>query len=150
VPLVQTNSAQTDAVPKSKSVSVASSKKAAEIQMVKPTVAEAAVSKSAASNGFSDQEKAILSWSGVDYTLQLVGLSSEKSARDFIASQPNKKDLLLFKSKRQGKDWFVVVTGRYPSSAKARQAAQLLPDEQRKASPWPREVKIIQGEIRQY
>jgi len=57
--------------------------------------------------------------------------------------------LLLFRSKRQGKDWFVVVTGHYASSAKARQAGQDLSEPQKKASPWPREVKVIQQEIRQ-
>ena len=61
-----------------------------------------------------------------------------------------KKDLLLFKSLRQGKDWFVVVTGRFPTSAKARQAVQNLPAAQSKASPWPREIKVIQQEIKQH
>ena len=100
-------------------------------------------------SGFSNQEKAILSWDVSEFTLQLVGLSSEKSARDFIAAQVNKKDLLLFRSLRQSKDWFVVVIGRFPTSAKARQAAQDLPAAQRQASPWPREVKVIQQEIMQ-
>ena len=100
-------------------------------------------------SGFSNQEKAILLWGVSEFTLQLVGLSSEKSARDFIAAQVNKKDLLLFRSLRQGKDWFVVVIGRFPTSAKARQAAQDLPAAQRQASPWPREVKVIQQEIMQ-
>ncbi len=98
---------------------------------------------------FSDQEKAILSWDGSEYTLQLVGLSNEKAAHEFIAAQSNKKDLLLFKSLRQGKDWFVVVTGHFVSSAKARQIIEGLPESQKKASPWPREVKVIQKEIRQ-
>lgn len=99
--------------------------------------------------GYSEQENTILSWSDAEFTLQLVGLSSEKAVHEFIAAQPNKKDLLVFKSLRQGKDWFVVVTGRYPSSAKARQAIQLLPESQKKAAPWPREIKVIQREIKQ-
>jgi DamX protein len=103
----------------------------------------------ATKSGLSDQEKTILAWDASEFTLQLVGLSSEKSARDFIAAQPNKKDLLLFKSLRQGKDWFVVVTGRFPTSAKARQAAQNLPSAQSQSSPWPREIKVIQSEIKQ-
>jgi DamX protein len=77
-----------------------------------------------------------------------LGVSSEKAARDFVAAQANKKDLLVFKSKRQGKDWFVVITGRYISSAQARQAIARLPDVQRDAGPWPRDVKTIQNEIK--
>jgi DamX protein len=98
---------------------------------------------------YTDHEKALLGWAGSEYTLQLVGLSSEKSAQEFIAEQPNKKDLYLFKGVRQGKDWYVVVTGRFASSAKARQAVLMLPEAQKKASPWPREVKVIQQEIKQ-
>ena len=99
-------------------------------------------------SSFSDQEKILLSWGESEYTLQLVGVSSEKAVREFVADQPNKKELLVFKTVRQGKDWFVVVTGRYPTSAKARQAAQLLPESEKKAAPWPRELKVIQREIR--
>ncbi len=99
--------------------------------------------------GFSEQEKTILGWDSSEFTLQIVGLSSEKSAHEFVAAQANKKDLLLFRSTRQGKDWFVVVFGHFASAAKARQAAQLLPDAQKKATPWPREIRVIQGEIKQ-
>lgn len=98
--------------------------------------------------GYSEQEKNILSWKESEFTLQVMGLSAEKAARDYIAEQSNKKDLLVFKSLRQGKDWFAVIVGRYPSSASARQAAALLPDSQRKAAPWPRDLKTIQKEIR--
>jgi DamX protein len=98
---------------------------------------------------YTAQEKTILSWDGSEFTLQIVGLSSEKSALEFIASQSNKKDLLLFKSIRQGKDWYVVVTGHYPNAAAARQAAKSLPESQLKATPWPRDLKTIHREIMQ-
>ena len=54
----------------------------------------------------------------------------------------------MFKSKRQGNDWFVVITGRFASSAEARQAIGRLPAAQRDAGPWPRDVKTIQAEIK--
>lgn len=96
----------------------------------------------------SAQERSILAWKSNEFTVQLLGVSSEKAARDFVAGQANKSDLLVFKSKRQGKDWFVVITGRYASSAQARQAIANLPAAQRDAGPWPRDVKTIQSEIR--
>lgn len=94
------------------------------------------------------QERTILGWPGSYYTIQLLGVSTEKAARDYVADQTNKKELLVFKSKRQGKDWFVVITGHYPSTAQARQAIADLPAAQRDAGPWPREIKVIQQEIK--
>ena len=93
-------------------------------------------------------EQTILGWPSSAYTIQLLGVSNEKAARDYVAAQPNKNELLVFKSKRQGKDWFVVITGRYPGVAQARQAITGLPSSQREAGPWPREVKAIQQEIK--
>jgi DamX protein len=98
----------------------------------------------------TEQEKTILSWPESEFTLQLMGLSSEDAARKFVAEQPNRKDLLIFSSVRQGKAWYVVVVGHYPTSAKARDAIRFLPELQRGATPWSRDVKTIQKEIRQY
>jgi len=96
----------------------------------------------------SAQERNILAWKPSEYTIQLLGVSTEKAARDFVAAQTNKKELLVFKSKRQGRDWFVVITGRFASSAQARQAITNLPTAQRDAGPWPRDIKTIQSEIK--
>lgn len=157
VPLAQTNSlasapAQkpaaiaTQAVSSAKKVVLASEPVSVPAPAKSKSVESADAAKS--TRGLSAQEKTILAWDASEFTLQLMGLSSEKAARDFIAAQSNKKDLLLFRSVRQGKDWFVVVTGRFASSAKARQAAQLLPEAQLKSTPWPREVGVIQKEIK--
>lgn len=96
----------------------------------------------------TSQEQTILGWPGSHHTIQLIGVSTEKAARDYVAAQSNKKDLLIFKSKRQGKNWFVVITGHYPNVAQARQAISGLPATQRNAGPWPRELKVIQQEIK--
>lgn len=96
----------------------------------------------------SPEERNILAWNPAGYTVQLLGVSNRKSALDYIAAQPNKNDLLLFKSKRQGNDWFVVITGRFSSSIEARQAIARLPVKQRDAGPWPRDIKTIQSEIK--
>lgn len=96
----------------------------------------------------SQQERNILAWGASEYTVQLLGVSNRKAALDYMAAQPNKSELLMFKSKRQGNDWFVVITGRFASSAEARQAIGRLPAAQRDAGPWPRDVKTIQAEIK--
>jgi len=157
VPLAQTNvlkdslqkSAQTSNRQASKEANKIAGSSEPSGVAVQPKSKSAGLELAKPASGFSDQEKVILGWGSSEFTLQLVGLSNEKAAHDFIAEQSNKKDLLLFRSLRQGKDWFVVVTGRFPSSAKARQAIQNLPSIQIQASPWPREVKVVQQEIRQ-
>lgn len=122
----------------------------AEVKAVsKPEAAKPVVKPQVATTASgSAQERNILTWKPNEFTIQLLGVSNEKAARDFVAAQANKTDLLVFKSKRQGKDWFVVITGRYASSAQARQAIAKLPTVQRDAGPWPRDIKTIQNEIR--
>jgi len=155
VPLAQTNEFHSQSLPKKNSASSVSAeaKKAAvssdPVKAVAKTTEANPSAKAKESESFSAQEKTILSWDASEFTLQIVGLSNEKAALEFIANQSNKKDLLLFRSLRKGKDWFVVVSGHYPTSAKARQAAQLLPESQLKAAPWPRDLKTIHQEIRQ-
>ena len=120
-----------------------------EVRVATPEPAKPAVKTvSTAAIGASEQERRILSWKPSEYTIQLLGVSTEKAARDYVAAQANKSDLLIFKSKRQGRDWFVVITGRYASSAQARQAIANLPAAQRDAGPWPRDLKTIQNEIK--
>ncbi len=124
------------------------------VETPKPVVVEAApkpavtTEKKPLATTASPQERNILAWSAAEYTVQLLGVSNRKAALDYMAAQPNKSELLMFKSKRQGKDWFVVITGRFSSSAEARQAISRLPAGQRDAGPWPRDVKTIQAEIK--
>lgn len=111
------------------------------------SIARSAQSAPKIGGNLSSDEEVLMSWSESDYTLQLLGVSTEKAAKDFIASQLNQEDLLMFKTTRQGKDWFVVVAGRYANSAAAKEAISNLPREQASAGPWPREIKVIQQEI---
>ncbi len=159
VPLAQVNSAQQNVSSVPIKLGAADTKEIKKLEaskVVTKTIAKVAESQvgkiknTTGGVGYSHEEKNILSWKESEFTLQVMGLSSEKAARDYIAEQSNKKDLLVFKSLRQGKDWFVVIAGRYPSSASARQAAALLPESQRKAAPWSRDLRTIQKEIRQH
>lgn len=95
----------------------------------------------------SVDEQTLLSWNQTDYTLQLLGVSTEKAALDYILAQPNRDDLLMFKTVRQGKSWFVVVAGRFDSSASARAAIGSLPAHQSEAGAWARGLGGIQADI---
>lgn len=100
-------------------------------------------------SALSADEQVLMSWGSGEYTLQLLGVSNRKAAADFVAAQPNRDDLLLFRSTRQGKDWFVVVVGRYQNTGEARAAVAGLPEVQSKGGPWPRVLRDIQQELRQ-
>jgi DamX protein len=145
-PDAQASSSVTDAVQPTVAVQP--------VETPKPVVVEAApkpavtTERKPLATTASPQERNILAWSAAEYTVQLLGVSNRKAALDYMAAQPNKSELLMFKSKRQGKDWFVVITGRFSSSAEARQAISRLPAGQRDAGPWPRDVKTIQAEIK--
>lgn len=95
-----------------------------------------------------EDEQILLSWGSDDYTLQLLGAHSEQSVVSYMERQPNRSQLLRFQSERQGKPWYVVVVGRYESSAEARGAVDQLPEAQREAGPWPRPMQEIQDEIK--
>ncbi|HEX7764055.1 MAG TPA: AAA family ATPase [Cellvibrio sp.] len=158
VPLAQlpTTSVKKPDAQASSSVTAAAQPTAAvqPVETPKPVVVEAApkpavtTEKKPLATTASPQERNILAWSAAEYTVQLLGVSNRKAALDYMAAHPNKSELLMFKSKRQGKDWFVVITGRFSSSAEARQAISRLPAGQRDAGPWPRDVKTIQAEIK--
>ncbi|WP_235425720.1 AAA family ATPase [Cellvibrio mixtus] len=141
------NTAKPERAPAQTATPVASTQAAATTIKPEPVAPPKPASKPTQQSG-SAQERNILGWKPTEYTIQLVGVSNQKAALDFIASQPNKSELLMFKSKRAGKDWFVVITGRFANSAQARQAIKTLPSAQRDAGPWPRDIKTIQSEIK--
>ncbi|MGD8175933.1 SPOR domain-containing protein [Marinimicrobium sp. ARAG 43.8] len=94
-----------------------------------------------------EDEQVLLSWRASEYTLQLLGTGTRASVERYVSEQSNRQQLLIFESRRQGKPWFVVVTGRYSSTSQARAAISGLPAGQREGGPWPRAVGDIQDEI---
>lgn len=118
-------------------------------EVVSRSSVSAKITEAKPSGAYTADEEKILNWSANQFTIQLLGVSSLKAAKEFVSSQSNARDLLIFKTRRAGKDWFVVITGHHPSNAQARSAINQLPAVQREAGPWPRQIKVIQDEIRQ-
>ena len=80
------------------------------------------------------------------YTLQLLGVSREASARAFVKRHGLGGQAHVFRARRKGRDWFVVIYGNYPSKAEAQAALKRLPAAVRKGGPWPRRFREIQAE----
>lgn len=85
-----------------------------------------------------------------NFALQILASGSREAVDDFLSRQPNRNELSLYVANRQGKRLFLVVMGNFPSSEAARAAVGRLPNDQRKAGPWPRQLETIQAEIRQF
>ncbi|WP_439134794.1 AAA family ATPase [Pseudomaricurvus sp.] len=98
----------------------------------------------------SSDERYLMSLAATRYVLQVMAASSEPAVKAYIKRQKNEQALRLFTSSRSGKPWYVVVAGDYPTVDAARQGVASLPDEQRKAGPWPRRVGDVQSNIKEY
>jgi len=127
--------------------STAAKKPMREAPQVKEASLVQAVISDARVRSFSVDEQTLLSWKETDYTLQLLGVSTERAAVGYILAQPNRDELLMFRTLRQGKDWFVVVAGRFSDSASAKAAIENLPTHQAK-DVWVRSLGGIQADIR--
>lgn len=111
-----------------------------------PNVASRVQSVSA----LSAHEKTVVEWPATHFTLQLIGAGQKASLTQFIAGQPNRSELLLVSLRRNGKPWYVVVTGVYENTQQARKAIQALPQNQVNGGPWPKKVSDLQRDIQSF
>lgn len=81
------------------------------------------------------------------YTLQLLGVRSEASLRDYLAEHKPPGPVAYFRTEYKGGAWYVLVQGDYPSIAAARGAIAALPAAIRKAKPWPRSFATVHTDI---
>lgn len=81
------------------------------------------------------------------YTLQVIAASKKSSLDAYVQRQSNRSSLYMYRGRREGKSWYVVVQGAYSSRDSASRGLYLLPKEQAKAGPWPRKLSSIQEEI---
>lgn len=84
------------------------------------------------------------------YSLQLLGSRSEKSVARFI--ERHRLDLeqtAYYRATYKGADWYVLLYGRYPDRQAALDARAGLPEQVRRAKPWPRDMKAVHRAIRE-
>ena len=95
------------------------------------------------------REKWLLSQDGSKYTVQVVGVSSEKLMLEFIESNKVLKQnkIAYYESTFEGRPWFQLLYGIYPDKQAARLAANKLPENIRQAGPWIRRIAAVQKAI---
>src|SRR5690606_10265160 len=97
--------------------------------------------------GMSAHELFLMDQAAETYTLQIIAASRKDALLKYMSAQANKNELYLYQGLREGRAWFVVVTGIFTTRQEALQAVNDLPQEQKNGGPWPRQLSSIQSEI---
>ncbi len=82
------------------------------------------------------------------YTLQIIGVSDEQAALQFIRSRKFKAEVVYYESRRNGRPWFSVLHGVYPDRDAAMAAIEHLPASLRKIGAWPRSLGSVQADMK--
>lgn len=75
------------------------------------------------------------------FTMQLLGTHQKNTLPTYLKKFSLKNDAAIFKTKRDGKDWFTLIYGFYPTKSAAQAAAKQLPKGVSK--PWIRSFASI-------
>jgi polysaccharide biosynthesis transport protein len=81
------------------------------------------------------------------YTIQLMGSSNMDEVNYFINLHNLNGDIAVYHKKHNGKDWFSIIYGIYPSYQAAKDISSKLPYAILNSSPWVRSIKTIQQQI---
>ncbi|CAI0904708.1 Uncharacterized protein conserved in bacteria [Serratia entomophila] len=81
------------------------------------------------------------------YTLQLSSASRSDTLNAY-AKQQKLQNYLVYATKRDGKPWYVLVSGNYASSAEAKRAITTLPADVQAKKPWVRPVRQVQQDLK--
>jgi DamX protein len=96
------------------------------------------------------REKWLLSQDATSYTIQIIGVHNEQSLWDFIKKNQflEQNEIAYYESTFQGKVWYQLLYGIYPTKQEAVLAANKLPENVRRAEPWIRRMSTIQKAIK--
>jgi len=80
-----------------------------------------------------------------EYTLQLSGATRQDALNNW-ARQQKLSNYHVYQTERNGKPWFVLVSGSYATSAEAKRAISALPEAVRAQSPWVKPLSQVKKE----
>lgn len=101
----------------------------------------------AARRRFAAAQKPMFTGRGDDYTIQLLALTDLDSMKRFVARHHLQGKTTYYRTRLGQQSWYVLVYGRYPSSAAAKKAIDALPGSLAKSHPWVRTYASVQKEI---
>ena len=89
----------------------------------------------------------ILTKSKQHYTFQLLGTSNEANLKRFIKTNKLGSETYYYHTKRNNKDWYVLIYGDYENKAQASAAKKQLPSKVQKLNPWLRRYADVQKSV---
>jgi septal ring-binding cell division protein DamX len=95
-------------------------------------------------------EKWLLTQESSYYTIQLMGARKETLLFDFVARNKllEQNEIAFYQTTYKDKPWFQLLYGVYTTKKEAQSAADYLPPNIRKSSPWIRRLSAVQKAIR--
>ncbi|WP_318439577.1 AAA family ATPase [Photobacterium leiognathi] len=81
------------------------------------------------------------------YAIQLSASMSWNETKAFVKKNKVQSSTAIYKTRRDGKIWFIVISGDYKTAKQARTAIRALSNELKALRPWPKPYKKIQQEI---
>jgi septal ring-binding cell division protein DamX len=99
------------------------------------------------SNELSRFERNLLAYPSANYTVQIVGASSEANIQAFVKAAQLSVTTGHFETRLNGKPWYVVVAGNFPDRESATAFLSALPDSAKASGPWVRSLAGIQSDI---
>lgn len=115
-----------------------------------PTPSTSATAGPKADKRAVQREQWLLSQDSTSYTIQIMGVHNEQSLLDFIKKNQllQHNEIAYYESTFQGKDWYQLLYGIYPTKPDAELAANKLPEDIRRAGPWIRRMSTVQKAIK--
>ncbi|EAR54599.1 hypothetical DamX-related protein [Photobacterium sp. SKA34] len=90
---------------------------------------------------------AILAINKGHYAIQLSASMSWNETKAFVEKNKIQSSARIYKTRRKGKIWFIVISGDYTTATRARSAIKAFPKQLKVLSPWPKPYRKIQQEI---
>jgi DamX protein len=137
------------AVAQPKPAPIAPQEKPAIKAAVSPTADLATIAKQSARvvKTIPAREERLLKLPATSYLLQLLGTVDERRVQDFVKEYVGRLPVTYYQSHRNGKPWFVALSGPYEDKAAALAAIKVLPASLQKQQPWPRTAESVQKDI---
>jgi DamX protein len=110
-------------------------------------VAEVSNNSELSSSELSGFERNLLSYSSTNYTVQIVGASSEANIQAFVRTAQLSPAAGYFETRLNGKPWFVVIAGNFSDKEAATVFLSALPDSAKASGPWVRGLRGVQSDI---
>lgn len=95
----------------------------------------------------SNNNGSLTSMPGSHFTLQLSSASRSDTLNAY-AKQQKLTNYQVYETKRDGKPWYVLVSGNYASSAEAKRAIGSLPADVQAKKPWVKPVHQVQKDLK--